>query len=198
MGFACNDGAALCVVGAVAGVVGLMVVFALFKGAGIVSDSGISTQVSVIALALAFAGDVILALGQEVFAGVCAHVVFRALLGRHRHGCPDGRVRAVPCVDCGAERVLRRQWRIDGRDVRAYVPQIRQHLACDRLSQPLVFRPVHHPRRNVGGAGCFVYDHHDDDVRFEQRVAFLAARAVSRRALWRRRYTRPQSCACLC
>ena len=67
MGFARNDGAALCVVGAVAGVVGLMVVFALFKGAGIVSDSGISTQVSVIALALAFAGYVILALGQEVF-----------------------------------------------------------------------------------------------------------------------------------
>lgn len=67
MGFARNDGAALCVVGAVAGVVGLMVVFALFKGAGIVSDSGISTQVSVIVLALAFAGYVILALGQEVF-----------------------------------------------------------------------------------------------------------------------------------
>lgn len=67
MGFARNDGAALCLVGAVAGVVGLMMVFALFKGAGIVSDSGISTQVSVIALALAFAGYVILALGQEVF-----------------------------------------------------------------------------------------------------------------------------------
>lgn len=67
MGFARNDGAALCVVGAVAGVVGLMVVFALFKGAGIVGDFTIHSQVSVIALALSFAGYVILALGQEVF-----------------------------------------------------------------------------------------------------------------------------------
>lgn len=67
MGFARNDGAALFVVGAVAGIVGLMVVFALFKGAGLVGDSGISAQVSVISLTLAFAGYVILALGQEVF-----------------------------------------------------------------------------------------------------------------------------------
>lgn len=80
MGFARNDGAALCIIGGITGVIGSLVVFGFFKSIGIVEESAIHSQVSSIGLVLTFAGYIILAIGQEVF---CRGYVLTSFAARY-------------------------------------------------------------------------------------------------------------------